>query len=182
MANASTEYDDEQQLANAFVSAVNSYLGSQNNFYGGEYDAMNNALQDQLANPANAPIAPTYAQLDPDWQTKYGVPVYQGDDGSLYDASGNGFDPRTQGSPVQPDQPWSVGLKEVGGVIVRALGCLGRPCGCAGSCFRSLRLRWGRWAKRDAIRRAHIRHWAKRGEKGYSYSHAYDDSARSGEV
>jgi hypothetical protein len=43
-------------------------------------------------------------RLDPDWQSKYGVPVYVGPDGALY----------TTGSDGKP-QPYSVGGSSGGG-------------------------------------------------------------------
>jgi hypothetical protein len=47
------------------------------------------AEQSVYANPDNRPTQGSEAHLDHDWQSKYGVPVYVGSDGSLYTLDGN---------------------------------------------------------------------------------------------
>jgi hypothetical protein len=90
-ARASGEYDLGQEFANAVQSAINSYLGSESGARSGEYQALSEAEQNVYANPLNRPTEGTEASLDPDWQSKYGTPVYVGPDGQLYvlDSSGN---------------------------------------------------------------------------------------------
>jgi hypothetical protein len=68
--------------------------------------ARETSAKDVYSNPLNRPKEGTEAQLDPDWPTKYGEPVYVGPDGKLYDANGNPYTPKPPAPPpVTPPPP-----------------------------------------------------------------------------
>src|SRR4051812_5875181 len=75
-ARGSAEYDYGQEFANAAQLAINNYLGVESGVRAGEGQAISEAEASVYGNPANRPTEGTEATLDPDWQTKYGVPVY----------------------------------------------------------------------------------------------------------
>lgn len=83
-ARGASEFDIGQEFTSAAQMALNDYLGVESQFRRGEADAIRQAEQDVYANPANRPTEGTEARLVPDWNTKYGQPVWQAGDGKLY--------------------------------------------------------------------------------------------------
>jgi hypothetical protein len=89
-ARGASEYDAGQQFSNVAQEAVNGYVGAESAARRAESDALARAESNVYLNPMNRPVAATSASLDPDWQSKYGVPVYSGPDGKLYQLGPDG--------------------------------------------------------------------------------------------
>jgi hypothetical protein len=108
-ARASNEYDMGNSFLDAAAAAVNNYLGTEASVKRGEQAAISQAEGNVYSNPLNRPKEGTEAQLDPDWQSKYGVPVYVGPGGELYTLDGNGnpvaFTPPAKPPALPPVTP-----------------------------------------------------------------------------
>lgn len=83
-ARGASEYDIGQEFANAAQQTINDYLGVESGARMGEAGAIRDSEANVYANPLNRPTEGTEARLVPDWQAKYGQPVWQGPDGKLY--------------------------------------------------------------------------------------------------
>lgn len=88
-----------QDAANAFLGApgqgglqgaVADYTQAYNDAYSGQGDAINQAIQALEAQYPAGVGGDTQAQLDPNWQQTYGIPVYSAPDGSLYQVGPDG--------------------------------------------------------------------------------------------
>jgi hypothetical protein len=101
-ARGASEYDLGQEFARAAQTVINDYLGVESRVRSGEADAISAAEANVYANPANRPSQGAEAKLVPDWQSKYGQPVWQGSDGKLYILGPDGepvtFTPATRGT------------------------------------------------------------------------------------
>jgi hypothetical protein len=75
----------------------------------------------------NRPVAGTEAALDPDWQTKYGVPVYTGPNGQLFTLRSE----RQPDSVHASDSGHSSSAAPVQSGAEGAAGRLGSPAACA---------------------------------------------------
>jgi hypothetical protein len=106
MARGSNEYDMNEDFMNAMAQAINNYLGAESSARAGEAGAISQAEGNVYGNPLNAPVPCTEATLDPDWQKKYGTPVYTGPDGKLYTIGPDGnpvaYTPPAVPPPVAP--------------------------------------------------------------------------------
>lgn len=98
-----SEYDLGRQYGDQATNVLNRYVDVFNQARSGESNALNAAAQNVYSNPANRPVDGKEAQLVTDWKVKYGKPVYQAPDGSLYSLDANGnptpFDPAAGNSP-----------------------------------------------------------------------------------
>lgn len=113
-ARAASEYDLGQEFSNAAQGAINDYLSAESAVRRGEAGAISEAEQNVYANPLNRPTEGTEARLVPDWQTKYGQPVWQGPDGKLYVLDGSG-------NPIPFVAPSMGGSEGWADLLVRAL-------------------------------------------------------------
>lgn len=83
-ARGASEFDMGQEFSRGAQQAINDYLGVESGARTGEAAAIRDAEANVYANPLNRPTEGTEARLVPDWQAKYGQPVWQGADGKLY--------------------------------------------------------------------------------------------------
>lgn len=109
------EYDMGNQFGAAAQSAVNTFAGAQANARALEAQTIGDAASRVYQNPSNQPSAGTQASLISDWQSRYGQPVYQGADGSLYDENGNPFSPPSAAPGPPPPAPGSPTPDPTGG-------------------------------------------------------------------
>lgn len=84
MARATSEYDLGNEFANAFQQAINNYASTEQGNRQNEYQAIQAAEQSAFSNPMNMPTEGSTGTLVPNWQSKYGEPVYSDSDGNLY--------------------------------------------------------------------------------------------------
>lgn len=93
LARGEREYDLGLQFSNAAQGAVNDYAGVESRVRQGEAGLLSQAQANVYANPANRPVDAYDAPLIEGSIEKYGQPVYQGNDGKMYTAAGQPFDP-----------------------------------------------------------------------------------------
>lgn len=99
---SAAEYDQGNQFAEAFRRAIGDYSNAETGVYAGQPAAIAAAEQAIEGNPSLQPAPNQSATLDPDWQKKYGQPVYSTPDGSLYIMGPNGPSPYTAGASAAP--------------------------------------------------------------------------------
>lgn len=90
-----------QDFLNTAQEAINNYIGAESGVRRGEAGALSQAQSNIFANPAYRPTEGSFASIVPDWEAKYGEPVYQGPDGKLYRPDGSPFTVRPSVAPQQ---------------------------------------------------------------------------------
>lgn len=93
LARGEREYDLSNQFANAAQGVVNDYVGVESDVRAREAALLAQAQQAVYSNPANRPVDAYDAPLIAGSVEQYGQPLYQGNDGKMYTASGQAFDP-----------------------------------------------------------------------------------------
>lgn len=98
LARGEREYDLGNQFANAAQGVVNDYTGVESRVRQNEAALLSQAQQSVYSNPANRPVDAYDAPLVAGSVEQYGQPLYQGNDGKMYTASGQAFDPPASAS------------------------------------------------------------------------------------